>query len=121
MPSYLTQGITAERDASKAISTHVGLTTDTTAHNAGQTVVDPGGGTTVIKSATITDVDGTTSRHTIALDGDTDPNGNYATVAICGGALTSDAQARIVRTYTIGLGPGDTVTVAVDKVQSDVG
>lgn len=119
--AYLSQGITGIRDAVAAKHTHVGLSTDTTPFSAGQTTLSPGGGTEIIKPATVENVSSTTTDHKVTVTGGAgnDGVGAFSTVGVLEGAAASTAASRSVRTYSIGVDEGDVVTVAVRQVHSD--
>lgn len=102
------------RDLVKGLVTHVGLSTDSTAFAAGQTVLNPGGGTNLIKTATKSNFDAFTFDATITVNGDTEFTGLVInTVGACKGGAAGDAMTRSVRGAGLGIGvqAGDNFTI----------
>jgi hypothetical protein len=113
-PAFLTQGITAVRNAVKGLVTHVGVAIDQTAHDPAQTVLAPGGGTTLIKAATKVDVGADSFDATIQINGDTEFTGaTIWTIGLMSGSAAGSALTRTVRAQGIGVQAGDSFTVGV--------
>lgn len=112
--AILNQGFTAIRNQLKQLITHVGVSTDSTAFNANQTTLNPGGGTNLIKTSTETDVDFRTFDAQISINGDTEfTNQTINTIGVLQGPNPTDALTRTVRTGPIGVQPGDLFTIGV--------
>lgn len=120
MPAILAQGRTAIRDSLKTLTTHIGLSTDTTAFADGQTTLSPGGGSELIKAATEANVDGNTFDAQISVDGDSEfTNNTIWTIGLMDGATAADALSRTVRTQGIGVQAGDSFTIGVRVTVTD--
>lgn len=121
--SFLTQGITALRDALKAKFINIGLSDDSIAFNASQATLNPTGGSTVtlIKAATWVDLSTTSARGTVSINGSTELTGkNIYTVGLCSGATPATAGSRNVRSQPIGVQAGDNFTIGIDGALSDI-
>ncbi len=123
MPAILAKGRTAMRDALKTLISHVGVSTDTTAFADGQTTIDPSGtATTVIKTSTEVNVDGSTFDATMTVDGtaDTTLQGKFInTVGVLNGPANTDVLTRTVRSVGIGVQVGDVFQVGVRAAVQD--
>lgn len=123
--SLLTQGLTAVRDSTKTLVTHVGVATDQTAFSASQTALDPANGGAsnyLIKASTEANVDGVTFDATMSINGDSEfTNKTIWTVGVLNGSARTNALSRTVRTQGIGVQAGDSFTIGVRVVVSDAG
>lgn len=138
--ALLTQGKTAYRDSLKSLVTHVGVSDDSTAFAAGQTVINPGGGTASTHGETSTDTDvGTDAFDAVmTISGTTEfTNKSIMTIAIGKGAamrgassgthtgtpltVGTDCLSRSVRPTGLGIGviAGDELTVGVRSTIED--
>lgn len=121
--AILNQGKTAIRDSLKTLVTHVGVSTNSTAFNATQTELNPGGtGTNLIKASTDTNTGANNDQFdaTISIDGTTEFTGlTINTIGILDGATATDAISRSVRSAGIGVQAGDSFTIGVRVLVQD--
>lgn len=138
--ALLAQGKSAYRDSLKALVTHVCVSDDTTAFAVGQTVVNPGGGTTSTHGEASTDTDvGTDSFDAVMTISGTSEFTNKVinTIAVGKGAamrgassgthtgvpitVGTDCLSRSVRPTGLGIGviAGDELTVGVRSTIED--
>lgn len=120
--AFLNQGLTGVRDGLKTTYPQVGLASDNTAFAATQTRLNPSAaGTVLIKAATFTDINATSYRGTISINGTTEfTNATIFTVGICKTTDPTTAGSRSVRTQGIGVQAGDTFQIGVEVVVSDI-
>ncbi len=121
MPAILDIGKTAYRDAIAGITSHVGVSTDSTAFAVAQTAIDPAAaGTNLIKAATKTNVDASTFDATMSISGSTEFTGlTIRTIAAHNGALRTNVLTRTVRSAGIGVQAGDVFTIGVRQQVQD--
>ena len=123
--AILNQGRTSIRDALKtAFAPNIGVTDDQTAFSASQTALNPSGGTTstLIKAATITDVDYATFKSEISIDGSSEFTGKVInTIGACLDTTAASAQSRSVRGSGLGIGvqAGDLFTIGLQIAVQD--
>lgn len=138
--AILNQGKTAIRDSIKTLVTHVGVTDDTTAFSAAQTVINPGGAalSTHGEASTDTDVGTDAFDAVITISGTTEFTGKVInTIAIGKGAamrgassgthtgtpltVGTDCLSRSVRGAGLGIGvqAGDEFTIGVRVTVED--
>jgi len=121
--AILTVGLTSIRDALKTgFSPDIGLSDDSVAFSLGQTALNPTAGATVtlIKAATIANVDAKTYTATITVNGTTELTGkNIYTVGACLTTSAATAQSRTVRTNPIGVQAGDSFTIGLQIAVAD--
>lgn len=122
MPGIPQKGRTKARDLVKVAVTHLAFATDATAFADGQVTAAPGGGTVVVKAATVSNVDGSTFRASATIVGGTDTTGAtfFSTVSMLTSASSADILTRYVRAAALGVEDLDTYTIAQDMVLSDV-
>lgn len=114
MPFIFDSRRAAYRDVLKAMITHVGASTDTTAWAASQTSMSPGGGTNIIKPATKTDINTSTFEATMSIDGSSEFTGlDVATLAVLVGPAATDALGRFISAARIRFQAGRTAEVGV--------
>lgn len=127
--AWLTRGLTAKRDATKTLVTHVEVNDDATAFDADQTVTNPGGSTfRVIKTAVAADVDATTADFTLTVyggadgpapaDGLGDGEGVIRTIALLDGTAVGDGLVRYVH-GDLTIEDGDVFNVGIRNTESD--
>ena len=118
-----TRGLITIRDLLKTgFASFIGLSDDSLAFNAAQTSVNPSGGATVtlIKAATIANVDSKTFTATVSVNGNAELTGkNIYTISPCTSAAAGDAQGRVVRSLPIGVQAGDLYTVGLQIAAAD--
>ena len=127
MPAIHEKGRSRIRDVLKAALKHVGLSTDTTAFDDADTVLDPangGAGTLIIKEGVVTDIDANTYRTTISINNRGPGNDEFedvdvATIGLLGSADRNDTVSRTLRTRTVGLEDNDLADFAVDVIVED--
>lgn len=114
MPAFLDQGLTDIRDAVAAVISHVGVAEDATAFNKTQTVLNPGGGTIFVASASKSNFDAATKDYSIQVTS-ADFGGKFInTIGVMKGSAAGDALSRAVRTFGIGVEPAnDTFNLSV--------
>ncbi len=118
-----TVGKTTIRDLLKTgFSPSIGVSDDSAAFAAGQTSVNPTGGATVslVKTATIANVDVTTYDATITINGNTEmTNKNIYSISACVSNSAASAQSRTVRSNPIGVQAGDLFTLGLRISNAD--
>jgi hypothetical protein len=134
MPAaILNQGITSIRDAVKSAFINLACSDDNTPFLATHTGINPAGAatSTIVKTATITNIDASTFEATITIFGNTEFT-NKQIFAIGGskglgirqaagsggahtggGTVGNDQTTRTVRTFYIGVEAGDIFTVGI--------
>lgn len=133
MAALLNQGKTAIRDSLKTLVSHVTVSDDNTAFAATQTGINPNatGTSTHVEAATDTDVDDNTFDSTIVITGASEfTDKQIWAIGVAkglavrsatgsggthtgGGTVGTDTLSRKVRTLSIGVQNGDTMTIGV--------
>jgi hypothetical protein len=110
MPTLPTQGLGKARDAlGTYVTTHVGISTNSTAFSTGDTLINPGGtGTNLIKTSTVAAVSPAVIDVTMTVTGSSEFTGlEIWTISLLDGPNADDIFSRFVRDVSIGVQTGD--------------
>jgi hypothetical protein len=109
MPTLPTQGLGKLRDAVAGLTDHVGVSSNSTAFNLSDTVINPGGtGTNLIKSSVVTNVSAAVIDVTMTITGSSEfTDQEIWTISLLDGPAASNMISRFVRDGSIYVQDGD--------------